>query len=529
MTSSTATLTIALAGNPFSAAQSGQFQLRIDPVAGEYVGENVSLELNSNSFILGYNTYTWNLSTFSYTTSFQVGDQSGTIGSGPTIGNLSQKSIEAAIGDVLQINMSMTAAGTAADDPNWNVPYVQSWFQALIGPAVAPALNALTLNWNKQAGGVDFTYAVTESPLPAATPVALYWATGPTWADRIGEPIYSTMAQNIGSYAIHAPASLFASPPSGAADVLLVVDPDNTLPQSDEYYKLLAIPLSPVNVALKSLTWPPSRDGVQFDYVVSGTLPTPTTAVIGLYWWDGVQADALKFPIFSTPILPVHNAPVVVPFSRIPGFPRGTTQILAVVDPTGSLNETPTANQRLALRLPVITFETNDPDAPSNVVSRYTLRVLTEILVKANERSAEITSTMRTPQRQAEIMYDSLQDNNISHYGWAGQQVIAKYRSDERKHKTRDQIIADMVHVIYQVGPSNVSKHCVDPGAYALKNVIDIAPSSLLNGRRFGLVAQSFYPRVSKVLDPDYPQSNQKYDPAYHLEIPQPSGTGEWF
>jgi len=62
-----------------------------------------------------------------------------------------------------------------------------------------------TLNWNST-DGVDFTYQVSGTPVPAKTTVGLYWASGPTLADAlepIDKPIVSQAiraGQPVGSY-----------------------------------------------------------------------------------------------------------------------------------------------------------------------------------------------------------------------------------------------------------------------------------------------------------------------------------------
>jgi hypothetical protein len=281
-----------------------------------------------------------------------------------------------------------------------------------------------------------------------------------------------------------------------------------------------------LDVAVTALTWSPTRDGVWLDYRVSGLLPTTRQAVINLYWSNGSKTASLGTPIFSTPILAAHTRPINVPFAQLFGFPRGTKQIVAIADPGHSLSESNLANNCKALNLPVITFK-KDPDARSDVVTPYTLRVLTEVLVKANEPSALITSTMRTPDQQATIMYNSLEAHKISSYKAPGQKVIALYYQEKKQGLARAQIIADMTALIITLGPSTVSKHCVTLADYALTNVLDVAPTSLRNGARFAKVARSFFPRVSKILDPNHPKNDPVYDPAYHLEFPQPSLTGE--
>lgn len=155
------------------------------------------------------------------------------------------------------------------------------------------------------------------------------------------------------------------------------------------------------------------------------------------------------------------------------------------------------------------------PDAKKEVVSTYTLTVLEEILTKAQLSGVTITSTSRTVEDQARIMFNNIRskgvDNQKELYGPNGDKVIDVYVAAKKDGKTDQQIIGLMVDKINELGPGNVSKHIADPQKL---NVIDIAPSSITNKSAF-VQAVNADKRVSKFLTPPA-------DPAYHLEIPQP-------
>jgi hypothetical protein len=94
----------------------------------------------------------------------------------------------------------------------------------------------------------------------------------------------------------------------------------------------------------------------------------------------------------------------------------------------------------------------------------------------------------------------------------AGNKAIDAYEATAARPPAEQ--LAAMEAAIRSVGPEKVSRHCADP---AKLGVIDIAPSSLVDGPAFFRAAQAD-PGVAKVLGP------QQSDPAYHLEIPQPAG-----
>ncbi|MFI5455559.1 MAG: LamG-like jellyroll fold domain-containing protein, partial [Isosphaerales bacterium] len=99
-------------------------------------------------------------------------------------------------------------------------------------------LAATSLAWNTTKGGVDFGYTISGSDLSQPTTTALYWAPDPTF-DPSGDTLIpgsvTTTATAVGTYGpIHFDAVTLGTPPSGAKYLLAVVDPNNTIPESDE-------------------------------------------------------------------------------------------------------------------------------------------------------------------------------------------------------------------------------------------------------------------------------------------------------
>jgi peptidoglycan hydrolase-like protein with peptidoglycan-binding domain len=152
--------------------------------------------------------------------------------------------------------------------------------------------------------------------------------------------------------------------------------------------------------------------------------------------------------------------------------------------------------------------------ADPSVVSEYTLSVLKDILRKAGEKSATITSTTRTPHKQATVMYDNIKKHGVRSqkrlYGRYGDQVIDVYIEKKKKKQSRDEIIRAMENKIKELGPRNVSKHC---GDFKSLQVIDVSQYSIKNRGMFEEAVRKDR-RVKKFIPPPT-------DPAYHLEIPQ--------
>jgi hypothetical protein len=165
-----------------------------------------------------------------------------------------------------------------------------------------------------------------------------------------------------------------------------------------------------------------------------------------------------------------------------------------------------------------ITFGANANQA---IVSEHTRGVLSDILNTSDNSSATITSTARTVDDQARIMYGNIESQGVAEqkrlYGRFGDQVIDTYVAAKAEGKTEMEIRALMVAKINELGPGNVSKHLADP---AVLNVIDVSPNSITNREEFEAAVRAD-PRVSRFLTPS------DGDPAYHIEIPQPQNESE--
>lgn len=165
--------------------------------------------------------------------------------------------------------------------------------------------------------------------------------------------------------------------------------------------------------------------------------------------------------------------------------------------------------------MPVIQFA--NPARDMAKVSPYSVNVIRDIMSACGVPRVIITSTARTPEEQARIMFENIERHGVDHqkqlYGNYGDRVIDHYSALKQSGKSRSEIIAGMTAKIYLLGPGKVSRHVGDPSKL---NVVDIAPSSIEVPRRAAFEeAVRNDTRVSGFLLPPG-------DPAYHLEIPQP-------
>jgi hypothetical protein len=158
------------------------------------------------------------------------------------------------------------------------------------------------------------------------------------------------------------------------------------------------------------------------------------------------------------------------------------------------------------------------PSADASVVSVYSRQVLEGVLRDAGLESCVVTSTVRSPERQAKAMYVNIGITGVQKqlqlYGPDGDAVIGEYVRLQGGHG-KTAILSAMTNMILARGPGNVSRHCADPSRL---NVIDIAPSSIANASKFvaALKKAEQSALVSRFFSPE------NGDPAFHIEIPQP-------
>ena len=246
--------------------------------------------------------------------------------------------LHAHIGDTFTLSFSENLAG------NTIAPYLGAglnnvgWLidttldASISSPA---AITAQIPTWASSDGGVDYGYTIS-ADLPQATTVDLDWASGTTVDTVIGNPITSTTTETAqGTYNLHATPAQLGTPPAGAKDLLVVVDPNNTVSPADPS-KATALALSDISIA--SLAWSPTNDGVDYSYQISNAeLPSATT--IGFYWAPDQTFDESKdTPAFapvttSTTMSTTPYSGHLAPTDVTNPIPFGTKYFLAVANP----------------------------------------------------------------------------------------------------------------------------------------------------------------------------------------------------
>lgn len=126
----------------------------------------------------------------------------------------------------------------------------------------------------------------------------------------------------------------------------------------------------------------------------------------------------------------------------------------------------------------------------------------------------EVSSVARTPYDQARIMYENCQKLGVKSqyelYARSGDKVIAVYEREVKKGRDKNTVIRAMQAMIVALGPSRVSKHCVDT---AIMNVFDIPFSSVSNKKEFRKALNKLHPYpISRYLD-------ENRNNCFHLEM----------
>jgi len=245
-----------------------------------------------------------------------------------------------------------------------------------------------------------------------------------------------------------------------------------------------------------------ANGGLSLQYQVVGDSPLTAAVDINLYWVDGNDkeiGEAFHTSSVSAGISSVSAGkspgpygPINVPINSI--APADVKLIKA----TSGCND---------FMLPDVKIEYG-PNANSSIVSKDMISIIKAGLRNAGSTKGKITSTARTAEDQARVMFNNcvktgktvaqnIQDQyNI--YAAPGDAVIAVFETMSAG-KTREEVLAvatatkikaAMLAEINNQGPSNVSKHCADP---SIRCVVDVGAANLPGslGQRFSTFIQS--------------------------------------
>ncbi len=196
-------------------------------------------------------------------------------------------------------------------------------------------------------GNVNFSYEIAGVDLPDDTPVNLYWSDDASFdsgdTPALTQPIQIAAGTAVGTYPDSRTLDQLTTQPTSATHLLLVVDPNNVITESDEpnpgdfgQNNVKSETLVKPDIAATSLTIDSSK--ANFSYIVTGaTLPQDVPAF--LYWASGpTESDILDLAT-TGPITIPQNTPLDTPITEqiaatdlLPA-PSGATHLVVVVDP----------------------------------------------------------------------------------------------------------------------------------------------------------------------------------------------------
>jgi uncharacterized membrane protein len=158
-------------------------------------------------------------------------------------------------------------------------------------------LKATNTKWNSQDGAISATYQILQGSLSVDSAVALYWANGTAFENRLGSPISTEMipAGTLpGTYNFNVPYSLLTNAPPGSTHLLVIVDPSATISELSKDNNVASLQLPDLAVVLNTAQGPPEYfywntveegGGFTFTYHVSADpgayIPHST---IDFYW-----------------------------------------------------------------------------------------------------------------------------------------------------------------------------------------------------------------------------------------------------
>lgn len=172
----------------------------------------------------------------------------------------------------------------------------------------------------------------------------------------------------------------------------------------------------------------------------------------------------------------------------------------------------------------------NDLDHVSrDVVSQYTISIIKKALSMAGVKHGVITSTIRTPQKQANILYqNNVVGTGAVRYREPGNKIINDAKERKKKGETKESNVKKMIEEIerYAQHGQRVSMHCVPLYAYRVLNVVDLgvnstrAKNSSLNS---AALTKAFRDLERQGLIRKFIDETSLSNHAWHIEVPQNS------
>jgi hypothetical protein len=153
----------------------------------------------------------------------------------------------AQIGDVIELRMTGTLAVSNSAPDYQNVAGFSQTLAVGCGISKTPDLAtdpATGLELTPDGQGIQYTYSVVHNP-NVGVPIAFRWATGPNQSDAIpGNALMLSLSgadATVGSHTKTLPWTNLGVPPAGATHLLMVLDPNKTILETNETNNFAAV------------------------------------------------------------------------------------------------------------------------------------------------------------------------------------------------------------------------------------------------------------------------------------------------
>ncbi len=128
---------------------------------------------------------------------------------------------------------------TGPNKPPYHVDGVLQYASQVVVTNLSPLpdIVATSVSWNTDDSRIDYSYEVNDADLPKATSGALYWSSDATFDESdtpASEPFVIDVQQTTSPFSGSVPNADLTLPPSGTSYLLLVVDSENLIVESDE-------------------------------------------------------------------------------------------------------------------------------------------------------------------------------------------------------------------------------------------------------------------------------------------------------
>lgn len=171
----------------------------------------------------------------------------------------------------------------------------------------------------------------------------------------------------------------------------------------------------------------------------------------------------------------------------------------------------------------LVTYKDNLP-ANKRVVSQKSIEIIKLAFSKAGAKQAVITSTLRTPEEQAKIMYRNANHDLASQfrlYGQVGDMVLTVYKENQNAKNVVELMTTEIENLLEK--GKKVSKHCTTFEEYKKVNIIDLGVNSMLNvnGHKRSLISKisSQFRTMEKEGILKFIDETNKSNKCWHIEV----------